>query len=117
MQTAIKIIFISSLLLSIDVYGQEKTPGLREDKTKLQTEELKSSTSELKASEETSPLIRDSSKADNKEGRKQRMRKRLMDSFLDKDGDGINDCRENGMRWNRKSEGKGKQKGFGRHGK
>jgi hypothetical protein len=50
------------------------------------------------------------------------MRKRMMDSFMDRDGDGINDCRARGMRWsggkgNGEGYGKGKQKGLGRHGK
>ncbi len=40
-------------------------------------------------------------------------KKRRTDRFVDNDGDGINDNRARGMGWG----GKGKQGGFGRHGK
>lgn len=63
----------------------------------------------------------DSSEKGKRKARVQQMRKRMMDNFMDKDGDGINDCRAKGMRWSGKSmgkgEGQGKQMRLGRHGK
>lgn len=102
-----KIIYISLFLLCpvITMHGQEKVSRLQAEKT----------------SDGKMMCSADSSEKGKRKARMQQMRKRMMDNFLDKDNDGINDCRANGMRWSGKGmgngAGQGKQMRLGRHGK
>lgn len=113
-----KIIYISLLIISpLIIRGQEKVYSLeeKENKISLHTENTKEKSTALKDSSGKQVSVSDSSNSNKGKDREnlRRKRKRMMDSFMDKDGDGINDSRTKGMGLS----GKGKHKGFGRHGK
>jgi hypothetical protein len=111
MRKVIYILFF--VVFPLILFGQEKAPSLKN------------------AQKEKNPAAKVSdAKSDttgknmgNLRGRRYQMRKRMQDSFQDKDGDGINDCRAKGMRWSGNGaqgggpRGKGQHKGLGRHGR
>jgi len=111
MKTLIKILFVLLMIVSVS-FAQEK---MTQDKKSEQVEQEKKSPQldeTVKAEYQEQKFVDKNGDGidDSKQQKGKMKRKGKMDTFVDKDGDGINDNRCQGMGW-----GKGSRKGHGKN--